>query len=366
MDITPLEVSVRDLSEGYLDSAEGGVVAYDGKVDVRPPYQREFVYDSKQRQAVLETASQGFPLNVLYWAVKEDGTYEVIDGQQRTISLCQYIDGDFAMPIFGKPQQRYYNNLQPDEKQKLLDYKVTVYLCDGTPSEKLSWFEVINTAGERLTRQELLNAIYSGPWVSSAKLHFSKTGCPAYQLGSDYVTGSPIRQDYLEKVIKWVNDGDVEGYMGTHRDDANAAPLWQYFQAVIAWAKAVFPDYRSSMKSVKWGTLYNEFKDAPLNSVELEEQISKLMKDDEVQKRSGIYAYVLTGDERHLGLRAFTENQKRIAFEKQKGVCPVCGKTFTYEEMAGDHIKPWSKGGKTVPDNLQMLCSFDNNSKGNS
>ena len=365
MKITPLQLTVAELVEDFEDSAELGARAYGGKLDIRPPYQREFVYTGKQRQAVIETASKDFPLNVMYWAVNGEDDFEVIDGQQRTISLCQYMDGEFALALFGKPEQRYFHNLQPDERERLRNYEVTVYLCEGTPSEKLDWFKVINTAGEQLTDQELLNAIYSGPWVSDAKRYFSKTGCPAYQLGSDYMTGSPIRQDYLEKVIKWINDGDVEGYMGLHADDANAAPLWQYFQSVIAWVKAVFPNYRSTMKSVRWGTLYNQFKDAPLNSVELEQEISALMKDDEVQKKPGIYAYLLTGDERFLGLRVFSENQKRAQFEKQKGVCPVCGNTFTYEEMAGDHIVPWSKGGKTVPENLQMLCSFDNNSKGN-
>lgn len=365
MKITPLQLTVAELTKSFEDSAELGARAYQGKLNIRPPYQREFVYTGKQRQAVIETASKDFPLNVMYWAVNGDDDFEVIDGQQRTISLCQYMDGEFALSLFGKPEQRYFHNLQPDEKERLRNYKVTVYLCEGTPSEKLDWFKVINTAGEKLTDQELLNAIYSGPWVSDAKRYFSKTGCPAYQLGSDYVTGSPIRQDYLEKVVKWINDGDVEGYMGVHQGDANAAPLWQYFQSVIAWVKAVFPNYRSTMKSVHWGTLYNQFKDAPLNSVDLEQEVSKLVKDDEVQKKPGIYAYLLTGDERFLGLRVFSENQKRAQFEKQKGVCLKCGKTFTYEKMAGDHIVPWSKGGKTVPDNLQMLCSFDNNSKGN-
>jgi hypothetical protein len=364
VNIKPFELTVGALADDYLDSSELGARAYAGKLNIRPPYQREFVYTGKQRQAVIETASKDFPLNVMYWAVNGDDEFEVIDGQQRTISLCQYLDSEFALALFGKPEQRYFHNLQSDEQERLRNYKVTIYLCEGTPSEKLDWFKVINTAGEKLTDQELLNAIYSGPWVADAKRYFSKTSCPAYQLASDYMTGAPIRQDYLEKVIDWINSGDVEGYMGLHQEDPNAAPLWQYFQAVIAWVKAVFPNYRSTMRTVKWGALYNDFKDSPLNSVELEDRVSILMVDDEVQKRGGIYSYVLTGDDRYLGLRVFSENQKRAQYEKQNGVCPVCGKTFAYEEMAGDHIAPWSKGGKTIPANLQMLCSFDNNSKG--
>lgn len=365
MKIKPFELTVGKLAEGYLDNAEGGVVAFDGNLDIRPPYQREFVYNEKQRRKVIETASKGFPLNVMYWAVQEDGTFEVIDGQQRTISLCQYVDGEFALPLFGKPEQRYFNNLQVDEKQKLLDYKITVYLCEGEPSEKLDWFKVINTAGEKLTNQELLNAIYSGPWVSSAKQYFSKTNCPAYQLGSNYMTGTPIRQDYLEDVIRWINDGDVEGYMGLHKDDPNASKLWIFFQTVIEWVKATFPHYRSNMKGVKWGPLYNRFKDEVIDAVALEARVSALIIDDEIQKKSGIYAFVLDGDERHLNLRAFTEKQKREAYERQEGICPVCDKHFSFEEMAGDHIVAWSKGGKTVAENCQMLCAFDNGSKGN-
>lgn len=364
MKITPLELTVGQLANGYIDNAEGGVVAYGGDLDIRPPYQREFVYDEKQRRAVVETASKDFPLNVMYWAVQEDGTFEVIDGQQRTISLCQYVEGDYAMALFGKPEQRYFNNLQVDEKKRLLEYKITIYLCEGEPSEKLDWFKAINTAGERLTNQELLNAIYSGPWVSSAKQYFSKTNCPAYQLGNPYITGSPIRQDYLQTVIQWINDGDVEGYMGLHKDDANASKLWIYFQTVIEWVKATFPNYRSNMKGVKWGPLHSKFQDEVIDAEALEARVSELVQDDEIQRKSGIYAYVLDGDERHLNLRSFTDKQKREAYERQKGICPVCGEHFTFEEMAGDHIVAWSKGGKTIAENCQMLCAFDNGSKG--
>ena len=199
------EMKVRDLTEGYQDNEEEGVVGYSGKLDIRPPYQREFIYKDKQRDAVVNTVTRNFPLNVMYWAVRDDGDYEVIDGQQRTISVCQYVEGDFAF------EGRYFHNLQTDEQERILDYPLMVYLCSGTDSEKLQWFKTINIAGEKLTDQELRNAVYHGSWVTAAKQYFSKTGCPAYVIGSDYMTGTPIRQDYLETVIEWINDGDVEG-----------------------------------------------------------------------------------------------------------------------------------------------------------
>ena len=192
MEIELKEVKVRDLTDGYEDNAELGVKAYGGELDVRPPYQREFVFKDTQRDAVIDTLTRKYPLNVMYWAVRDDGTYEVIDGQQRTISICRYLDSDFAF------KSRYFHNLQKDEKEAILEYKLMVYLCSGTDSEKLEWFKTINIAGEELTNQELRNAVYHGSWVSDAKRYFSKSGCPAYAIGSPYLNGTPIRQDYLE------------------------------------------------------------------------------------------------------------------------------------------------------------------------
>jgi hypothetical protein len=194
MNIELKEITVRELTEGYQDNEENGVVGFGGKLDIRPPYQREFIYKDKQRDAVIDTITKNFPLNVMYWAVRQDGNFEVIDGQQRTISISQYIEGDFAF------KNRYFHNLQKDEQAKILDYKLMIYLCSGTDSEKLEWFETINIAGEKLYPQELRNAVFSGSWVSDAKRYFSKNGCPAYGIGSDYLSGIPIRQDYLETV----------------------------------------------------------------------------------------------------------------------------------------------------------------------
>ena len=303
------------------------VLGYGGKLDIRPPYQREFIYKDKQRDAVIDTITKDFPLNVLYWAVREDGDFEVID-----------------------------------EQEHILDYKLMVYLCSGTDSEKLEWFKTINIAGEKLTNQELRNAVYSGSWVSDAKRHFSKNGCPAYGLGSDYLTGTPIRQDYLETTIKWISEDSIEGYMAIHQHKPNANSLWLYFRSVIAWVEATFPTYRNEMKGIEWGELYNAFNEQELDSENLEAEISKLMEDEDVKKK-GIYSYVLDGKEKHLNIRAFNKNQKREAYERQKGICTVCSEHFEIDEMEGDHITPWHEGGKTLTENCQMLCKEDNRRK---
>jgi hypothetical protein len=357
MKIQLKEITVEKLTEGFADNAEQGVVAYGGKLDIRPPYQREFIYKDKQRDAVIDTVRKSFPLNVMYWAVREDGRCEVIDGQQRTLSICQYVNGDFSIKGLA------FHNLKDDQQKQILGYKLMVYLCSGTDSERLDWFRTINIAGEELTDQELRNAVYAGPWTADAKRYFSRTGCPAYGLASDFMRGSPIRQEYLETAIDWYSKGKIEQFMSKHQHDKNATTLWQYFQKVIAWTKATFPKYRKEMKLVDWGVLYNKFKDADLDTDDLEKKVAKLMMDDDVERKSGIYPYVLDGDERHLNIRAFSANMKREAYERQKGVCVKCKKKFELEEMEGDHIKPWHGGGKTLAANCQMLCKDDNRRK---
>lgn len=358
MKITLSEITIAELSEGYKDNNEGGVFGYGGRLDIRPPYQREFVYKDDKRNAVIQTVRQGFPLNVMYWATRDDGTYEVIDGQQRTISICQYVQGDFSF------EGLYFHNLQDDQKQKILDYKLTIYQCSGTDSEKLDWFRTINIAGERLTDQELRNAVYSGPWVSDAKRYFSRTGGAAYGLGHDYLNGTPFQQDYLETVIDWISNGQIEDYMGRHQHDPDAKPLWEYFQGVIGWVQKTFPNYRKEMKGLDWGGFHREFGEAQVDPDQLEAKISVLMKDDDIQKKSGIYAYVLTGKEKHLNLRTFPDRDKRTMYERQKGICPICKGHFAIEDMEADHKVPWHKGGKTEIANGQMLCREDNLVKG--
>ena len=363
MKIDLKKITVRDLVEDYHDNGEGGVRGYGGKLDIRPPFQREFVYKDKQRDAVIETINKGFPLNVMYWAVRQDGTYEVIDGQQRTISAAQYVEGNYSL------DGRYFHNLQDDEQEQILNYPLQVYICEGTASEKLAWFRIINIAGEKLTAQELRNAVYAGPWVSDAKRYFSRKGaaCPAYAIGSRYVKGRADRQEYLETAIQWIKDEGqtVEEYMAAHQHDKTATALWSHFQAVINRVEAVFPNYRKQMKGVDWGGLYELLRDESLDPEAIEADVARLMMDDDVTKKAGIYPYLLTGEEKHLNIRVFSDSMKQGAFERQKGICPTCEKAFEISQMEGDHITPWSKGGKTKKENCQMLCKSCNRRKSN-
>jgi hypothetical protein len=355
MKIELKEISVSDLTSGYQDNEENGVIGFGGKLDIRPPYQREFVYDEKERNAVIKTLQKDFPLNVMYWAVREDGNFEVIDGQQRTISICQYVNGDYSIDGLA------FHNLPKDKQDQILNYTLMVYYCSGTDSEKLDWFETINIAGKVLTPQELRNAVYSGSWVSDAKRYFSKNSRP--KIGDEYLTGSANRQEYLETAIDWISKGSIKEYMSKNQHEANANELWLYFQAVISWVKATFPKYRKEMKGIKWGLLYNEFKDKKFDPKKLEEEITTLMLDEDVENKKGIYIYVLTRKERFLNIRAFSDKQKREAYERQNGICPVCTEEYQIEEMEGDHITPWHLGGKTTADNCQMLCKDDNRRK---
>ena len=354
------KIPIRKVIVGYKDSAEEGVVAYDGKLDIRPKYQREFVYTGKQRDAVLETVKNGFPLNVMYWVKTDQGNFEVMDGQQRTISIGQYVNGDFSLG------DRFFHNLTKEEQDKILNYELMIYFCEGTDKERLDWFRIINIAGEKLTDQELRNAVYTGSWLSDAKLKFSKTHCAAYLLANDggsLVNGSPIRQEYLETALSWINDGKIEDYMAKHQHNKNAEELWQYFQEVIAWVHKTFTKYRKEMKGVEWGRLYNKYKDVAYDAKEIEGKTLKLIDDDEVQSLKGIYEYILTDEEKHLNLRQFDDKTKRKVFEKQKGKCVWCKKTFEFEGMEADHITPWHEGGKTTAQNCQMLCKDDNRKK---
>ena len=261
MKIKLQEITVADLVDGFSDKGDSGVVGYGGRLDIRPPYQREFIYKDEQRDAVIDTLRKDFPLNVMYWAVRDDGKFEVIDGQQRTISICQYVTKKFSF------QRLYFQNLQDDQQRQVLDYKLSVYLCTGSDSEKLEWFRTINIAGAELTDQELRNAVYSGKWVTDAKRYFSKRGCAAYEIAAGYLSGSAIRQEYLETAIKWLAGGkaNIETYMGKHQHDKDAEDLWAHFRAVIAWVKKIFPKHRKEMKSVDWGAFYAAHKNAKLN-----------------------------------------------------------------------------------------------------
>lgn len=365
MKIELKKITIGAVAQNYRDNDEDGVVGYDGRLNIRPKYQREFVYDVKQRDAVLETIRKGFPLNVMYWAKNEDGTFEVLDGQQRTVSFCQYAAGNFSILIDGRPM--FMHNLSQPQKDQILNYELMVYVCEGNDQDKLDWFRTINIAGAKLTPQELRNAVYTGTWLTHAKSIFSKTGCAAYGLSSKYVTGAPNRQELLEKALEWKSGDQPEQYMSVHQHDPNANKLWTYFQAVIRWVELTFTTYRKEMKGVEWGPLYDSFHDKLYDTKELESKTAALMQDHEVTKRSGIYAYLLTGDERHLSIRKFDDRETRAAYERQHHKCAngtkcrTPGNTdgqmdFDIGAMQGDHITPWSKGGKTIAENCQMLC----------
>ncbi|MBE8158547.1 MAG: DUF262 domain-containing protein [Betaproteobacteria bacterium] len=362
MKIKETKITVRDLSADYEDNGEGGVVGYHGNLDIRPPYQREFIYKGKDRDAVINTVNNRFPLNAMYWADNGNGKYEVMDGQQRTISICQYVNGDFSI------KDRFFHNLEKDEKEEILNYTLHVYVCEGGDKEKLDWFKIINIAGKPLTDQEMRNAVYHGSWVAAAKIWFSKTGCPAAGLGAGYLSGEVNRQEYLETAIKWINNGNVEGYMKEHQHDPDAAELWGHFQKVIDWVESVFPKsirIKKGMRGVNWGKLHSTHKGTKFDSQKVERDVAKLIqREDELINLKGIYPFVLDGDERHLNIRAFTPKQKSAAYLRQGKKCAICGEQSELEDMDADHIKPWSKGNKTDSKNCQVLCRSCNIKKG--
>lgn len=364
MKIELQEIPVRDVVNGYIDSAENGVVGYGGKLDIRPAFQREFIYKEKERNEVIRTIMKNFPLNVMYWAKGDDGNFEVLDGQQRTISVCQYVTGEFSV------DHMVFDNLTKTEQEHILDYPLMIYICEGTDKEKLDWFRIINIASVELTPQELRNAIYTGEWLTDAKKYFSKSQCPASQIAGDYLTGPANRQKDLETALKWIaaRDGiEIEDYMSKHQHDTNCNELWLYFQSVINWVKATFPKYRGKlMKGLDWGIYYNKYGSGKYDPKTLEARIVELIEDYRngyISNQRGIYEYLLDGQERHLNIRAFSPEMAQAAYERQKGICSKCGKHFEIGEMQADHITPWSKGGKTTAENCQMLCADCNRRK---
>ena len=388
MQIDKTEIKIKELIAGYTrDEESSQVIAYAdssgvARLNIRPKYQREFVYKEAQRNAVIDTILKGFPLNIMYWVKNVDFgaecEYEVLDGQQRTISICEYVKGSFSIQWNDKSQ--YFHTLSKDLQEKFLDYKLNVYVCQGSESEKLEWFKTINIAGETLTSQELRNAVYASVWLSDAKRRFSKPNGLAVLKGAKYLNGSALRQEFLESAIAWKvdsrKDEKICEYMAKNaRDSKNADELWEYFAKVIDWVEMKFEKYRKEMKGLEWGLLYNLYKDKPLDAKELESKIIELMQDDEVGSKKGVYPYLLSGDEKHLSLRAFSESVKRAVYEKQGGMCanseghikgvkcPNEKQKLEIEQMEADHIIPWSKGGKTEKENCQMLCVKCNRAK---
>ena len=406
MEIVPKNITLRELFDGYVNKEEDGVVGYHGRLDIRPKFQREFIYPLKDQIAVIDTVKKGFPLNAMYWAVARDNngnkildengeeTYELMDGQQRIISICEFLSNKFFVNFqkFSNIQQS-----QPDIAKNILNYPLQIYICDGEISDKLDWFRTINIAGKTLTEQELLNAQYVGEWLTKVKEYFSKRGCNAGKYtvirnhnASDYLDGSAIRQEYLSTVLKWIADyqcltprteaGDT--YMATHQGDVDAGEIKSYYTGVMDWVGGKFKCYRKEMKGLPWGMFYNQFHRGECTgnliektADEIEDAILTLIEDDEVQSVKGIYEYIIDGKEKHLSLRQFDDKIANKVYEKQNHKCPYCdasigghtydnGRTeYEFKEMEADHIIPWSKGGKTEEENCQLLCKWHNGHK---
>lgn len=370
MKITNHNVTVRDLAKNYSDDGDDGVYAFDNQLIVRPNYQRAFVYNDKQRNAVIDSVVHGYPLGLIYWAKRPDGKDEVLDGQQRIISICSYIHDDYSI------NHRFWHNLDQDEKDQILNYQLDVRVCDGTNQEKLAYFKRINVPGAVLTHQELLNATYTGPFLEDAKEHFSKRNCVALNLADGYISGNPIRQDILQQVLVWIADRDnlesEADYMAAHQNDDDANDLWQYFQKVIAWAKMLFPKARKKITNKQdWGMLYNQYQNNTYNSNDLENDMKTLILNDDIKRKAGIIPYLLSDrtklDQKYLNLRQFTKAQILKQYQLQQGKCAICHKAFDLDDMEADHINAFSLGadGWSSSNNLQMLCRSCNRQKSN-
>ena len=380
MEIKRVSIKIIDLCDGYKNDSEEdierGVYAYHGKLCVRPAFQRMFVYDKKQENAVIDTALKGFPLNIMYWVDNGDGTYDCLDGQQRTISLCNFVDGisSFQAPWLKDNARIYIHTLKridPDLYAKFMNYELEVYICHGTKAEQMEWFKTINIAGEELYPQELRNASYVSRWLTDAKRYFSKANasstakCPAERLGGQYTNKNANRQEILEQVISWrigsKEDADICNYMEAHINDKDASDLWNYFNNVINWITTVFYEtYDKGMATVNWGKLYNDYHTEDFDADEISEKFNELMMykatkelDISVAK---ICEYCITRDETLLKHREFNEAQKTTMYNQQRGICPDCGKHYLKAEMHAHHIVPWYNGGVTELANGVMLC----------
>lgn len=380
------DITVADICEGFVyNQLEGkGLFGLGGNLTIQPEYQRNFIYadgGGKREQAVIESLLKGYPLGVIYFNTVEPGKFEVLDGQQRITSIGRFVTNKFAIMDKGNPKN--FDSLPADQRDMLLTSPLLIYECEGTETEIKEWFKTINIVGVPLNDQELLNAVYSGPFVTLAKAEFSNSQNANIQKWSAYVKGSANRQEFLECALDWVSKGDIGGYMSAHRHDTNITELKNYFNAVIDWVSGVFLDVLPEMKGLDWGRLYEEHHGKAYDPKSLSEKVRKLAADPYVAKRKGIFEYLLGGetDPKLLEIRVFETGVKRATYEKQKqeaeatglSNCPLCAlghdanKTRIYklEEMDADHVAAWSKGGESTVENCQMLCATHNRAKGN-
>jgi 5-methylcytosine-specific restriction endonuclease McrA len=378
------DISIKDICNGFTyNELEGkGLYGLSGKLTIQPEYQRNYIYaDGTRDVAVIESILKGYPLGILYFVKTGEDAFEVLDGQQRITSFGRYVIGKFAVKVNG--MENYFSGLNEDLQQKILNTKLLVYECEGTETEIKEWFKTINIAGIPLNEQELLNAIYSGKFVTEAKREFSNSQNANVQKWKAYIKGDVKRQDFLSCALDWVSKGEKEKYMSEHRNCDNINEIKTYFTTVIDWISGVFKSVEKEMCGLKWGELYEKFGGNPYNPDEVDKKIKELYADGSVKKRSGIFEYILGGcvDTKLLEIRIFEERDKRIVYESQTkqahenqvSNCPLCAisentnktRIWKLSEMAADHVTAWSKGGTTDISNCQMLCITHNRAKGN-
>lgn len=380
------DLTVAAVCEGFVyNELEGrGLFGLGGKLTIQPEYQRNYIYaegDGKREQAVIESLLKGYPVGLIYFNQVSPDRFEVLDGQQRITSIGRFVTGKFAIMDNGNPQ--IFDSLAPEQQQKIQESKLLIFECEGTENEIKEWFETINIAGVPLNKQELLNAIYSGTFVTAAKAEFSNSQNANIEKWSAYIKGSANRQDFLATALEWVSKGDPGTYMSRHRKDTDIKELKTYFNTVIDWVSGVFSDVESEMRGLDWGRLYEEHHAKSYDPAKVSSDVQKLYADPYVKKRAGVFEYILGGkrDTKLLDIRVFDEATKKAAYKQQtqaaekKGVsnCPLCAvghdankkKIWPIKDMDADHVSAWSKGGKTSAANCQMLCKTHNRAKGN-
>lgn len=378
--------TVGDICKGFVfDQNEGkGLFGLDGQLIIQPEYQRNYIYGGTGRDvAVVESLLKGYPLGLIYFVKNADGKYEVLDGQQRITSFARYVNQSwqFAVEINGKPH--YFSSLDQDRKDLITKAPLTIYVCEGEPSEIQEWFETINIAGVPLVTQELRNAAYHGPFVSHAREVFSNTGNANMNRWQTYIKGDPKRQRILEVALSWVSDGNIDEYMAAHRYDDDISELKNHFDTVIDWVDSVFEYTGNEMGSVDWGHLYREYHKNAYSRAKVAERVDALLEDPQVTDKKGVFEYILGGekDERLLNIRVFDKKTIRAVYAKQTAEaraadisnCPLCAighdanakRNYRENEMDADHVTAWSRGGSTDVSNCQMLCKTHNRSKGN-
>lgn len=378
------DITVRELCEGFIyNELEGkGLYGLSGILTIQPEYQRNYIYaDGKKDVAVIESVLNQYPLGLIYFNKTADSRLEVLDGQQRITSLGRYVTDRFAVKIDNMEQ--YFSGLASDKQQLILNTPLLIYECEGAESEIKQWFRTINIAGVPLSDQELLNAVYSGPFVTLAKAEFSNSQNAMIQKWSAYIKGAVNRQEFLQCALDWVSHGKIEAYMSQHRYDDNINELKTYFNTVIDWITAVFTDVEREMCGLEWGRLYETYHNTPYDPTAVSQAVHRLMEDPYIQNRKGIFEYILGGehDTRLLNVRVFDEATKKKVYRMQTdaaghaGVsnCPLCAigheanrtRLWKLSEMDADHVSAWSRGGATTIENCQMLCRTHNHAKGN-